>query len=76
MKCNVMQCNVMQCNAPSGLSVELDEYWKRLIALDKVTDFSKHHCSQELKEFLQVDDAINGKERGIFWVRLQLKYID
>lgn len=34
---------------------KLKDYWQKLIALDKITDFTKHHCSLELKDFLQVD---------------------
>jgi hypothetical protein len=42
----------------------LDEYWQKVIAIDKVTEFSKHLCSQPLKEFLEVENAIKGGEKG------------
>lgn len=34
---------------------ELVEYWSKVIAIDKSTDFQKHHCSQDLKSFLEVE---------------------
>ena len=37
------------------LRSELNEYWQKIIAIEKVTDFNKHHCCQELKEFLEVE---------------------
>ncbi len=38
-----------------SLRSELNEYWQKIIAIEKVTDFNKHHCCQELKEFLEVE---------------------
>eukprot|EP01038_Epipyxis_sp_PR26KG_P016769 gene16769-22948_t len=35
---------------------ELKEYWQRVISIELVTDFAKHHCSMELKAFLDVDE--------------------
>jgi hypothetical protein len=36
---------------------DLNTYWQKILKLDKVIEFSKHHCSIELKEFLEVDKA-------------------
>ena len=38
--------------------VDLNAYWQQLILIDKVVEFSKHHCSAELKAFLDVDAQI------------------
>lgn len=35
--------------------LEFVEYWQRITAIDKVTEFQKHHCSEELKIFLEVN---------------------
>eukprot|EP01035_Chromulina_nebulosa_P016969 gene16969-22465_t len=41
---------------------ELNRYWSRITSIDKVTEFTKHHCSEVLKSFLDVDETIrNGK---------------
>lgn len=37
---------------------ELNEYWQKVIAIDKVTEFNKHHCSAALKAFIDVDGAL------------------
>ena len=37
---------------------ELRDYWQKLVSVDKVTDFTKHHCSKVLKEFLSVDQQL------------------
>lgn len=34
---------------------ELKDYWHKIVAIDKVTDFAKHHCSAEIKDFLEVE---------------------
>lgn len=34
---------------------ELSEYWNKVLKIDMITDFFKHHCSQELKDFLDVE---------------------
>ena len=34
---------------------ELDKYWQQIIIIDKITEFQKHHCSHEIKEFLNFD---------------------
>lgn len=41
---------------------DLKEYWNRLVSIEKVTDFQKHHCSVELKAFLEVDLNMRDKE--------------
>lgn len=42
------------------------------MGIDKVTDFAKHHCSEELKTFLQVEENM----RQVCLVQLvQLYYI-
>lgn len=35
---------------------DLAQYWQKLIAIEKITEFQKHHCSHELKEFLEVEE--------------------
>ena len=37
---------------------DLKEYWQKLLSIDKVADFTKHHCSKALKEFLNVDEQL------------------
>lgn len=32
----------------------------QVISLDRVTDFTKHHCNQDLKAFLEIDAVISG----------------
>ena len=34
---------------------ELNNYWQLILGIDKITEFHKHHCSQELKSFLNVE---------------------
>ena len=34
---------------------ELNTYWQLILGIDKITEFHKHHCSQELKSFLNVE---------------------
>lgn len=36
---------------------ELKEYWQKVIDIDKVTEFQKHHCSEDLKNFLEVEQS-------------------
>jgi len=33
---------------------ELDAYWQSILAIDRITDFNRHHCSADLKLFLEV----------------------
>jgi hypothetical protein len=40
---------------------DLKEYWHKITAIDKVTDFAKHHCSAEIKDFLEVDQNTRNK---------------
>ncbi len=37
---------------------DLDVYWQRVIQIDKVVEFHKHHCSEVLKAFLTVEEEI------------------
>jgi len=37
---------------------ELIEYWKAITDIPQVTDFHKHHCSEVLKCFLDVEDIL------------------
>lgn len=39
---------------------ELKDYWQKVISIDKVTEFHKHHCSEELKHFLAVEQNTSG----------------
>jgi hypothetical protein len=42
---------------------KLKEYWQRVIGIEKVTDFTKHHCNYDLKVFLVVEVNIMNKVR-------------
>lgn len=37
---------------------ELKDYWQRIVSIEKVCEFQKHHCSQVLKVFLEIDSTI------------------
>ena len=37
---------------------ELNAYWQKVIKIDKATEFTKHHCSSELKAFLDVENIM------------------
>eukprot|EP00604_Paraphysomonas_vestita_P002303 CAMPEP_0174817962 /NCGR_PEP_ID=MMETSP1107-20130205/543_1 /TAXON_ID=36770 /ORGANISM="Paraphysomonas vestita, Strain GFlagA" /LENGTH=413 /DNA_ID=CAMNT_0016029181 /DNA_START=39 /DNA_END=1280 /DNA_ORIENTATION=+ len=39
---------------------DLNNYWQRVISIDKVTEFNKHHCSEALKLFVDVEGALAG----------------
>lgn len=41
---------------------ELNEYWQKIISIDKVTEFNKHHCSAALKKFIDVEGALLGEK--------------
>lgn len=43
---------------------DLKDYWQKVIAIDKVMDFAKHHCSADIKSFLQVDENTKNKVNG------------
>ena len=43
---------------------DLNVYWQKIITIDKVVEFSKHHCSQDVKSFLQVDETIRNQTNG------------
>jgi hypothetical protein len=45
--------------------VELDAYWAKIIAIPRVTEFSKHSCSKELKSFLDVDAATRAHDSAM-----------
>lgn len=36
--------------------IDLREYWQKVISIDKVADFAKHHCSSELKNFVELEE--------------------
>mmetsp|Transcript_6087 Transcript_6087/g.10131 ORF Transcript_6087/g.10131 Transcript_6087/m.10131 type:complete len:272 (-) Transcript_6087:1486-2301(-) len=58
---------VMNKFAPAFVDQRRDDlrnYWQRVVAIDKVTDFAKHHCSLELKFFLQVEENTRNKVRA------------
>lgn len=40
---------------------DLKDYWQKVVAIDKVTDFAKHHCSEAIKAFLEVDQNTRNK---------------
>lgn len=40
---------------------DLKEYWQKVTSIDKVMDFAKHHCSNDIKLFLQVDENTRNK---------------
>jgi hypothetical protein len=37
---------------------ELNTYWQAVVSIPKVAEFDKHHCSMELKQFLDVENAM------------------
>ena len=37
---------------------ELNTWWQAIIGVNKVVEFDKHHCSAELKLFLDVENAL------------------
>ncbi|GMH57422.1 hypothetical protein TrST_g9626 [Triparma strigata] len=40
---------------------ELDAYWQAMLSVDRIADFSKsHHCSSDLRAFLEVARHVNG----------------
>ena len=43
---------------------DLNVYWQKIITIDKAAEFSKHHCSQDLKSFLQVDETVRNQKNG------------
>lgn len=43
---------------------ELNAYWQKVIKVDKVTEFTKHHCSADLKEFLDVETVMRSGGTG------------
>mmetsp|Transcript_26267 Transcript_26267/g.38937 ORF Transcript_26267/g.38937 Transcript_26267/m.38937 type:complete len:399 (-) Transcript_26267:136-1332(-) len=43
---------------------ELNVYWQKVIGIDKVAEFNKHHCSDVLKLFIDVDGALKGTNKG------------
>jgi hypothetical protein len=47
---------------------ELNIYWQQVILIDQVTDFKKHHCSQEIKAFLDVDLIVKPSEVIIHYI--------
>ena len=46
----------------------LDTYWQGIIGVGKVTEFDKHHCSIELKVFLDVDNTLANSEPMVSFV--------
>ena len=41
---------------------ELDDYWQAMLTVDRISDFARpHHCSTDLKAFLEVDKNIASK---------------
>jgi len=45
---------------------QLKEYWENIlnVDMDRITDFTKHHCSEDLKRFLECDANLNGNGGG------------
>ena len=41
---------------------DLNIYWQKIIRIDKICEFNKHHCSPEIKEFIDVDNIISNKD--------------
>ena len=37
---------------------DLKVYWTKITSINLVTDFTKHHASDDLKEFLNVEEAL------------------
>jgi len=44
---------------------ELNTYWQRVISLDKIAEFNKHHCSEDIKTFLDVEGIMRNSGRGL-----------
>ena len=42
---------------------ELNLFWQGVIGVGKVCEFDKHHCNDELKKFLEVDNATANYEQ-------------
>jgi hypothetical protein len=54
----------LPCTLPDFSPVhreDLKNYWQMVVSIDKVVDFAKHHCSAEIKAFLQVDENTRNK---------------
>jgi hypothetical protein len=43
---------------------ELNVFWQKVIRVDKITEFTKHHCSPELKDFLDVEMTMRSAASG------------
>ncbi len=41
---------------------DLNIYWQKIIRIDKICEFNKHHCSHFIKEFIDVDNIIKNKD--------------
>jgi len=41
---------------------DLNIYWQKIIRIDKICEFNKHHCSNFIKEFIDVDNIIKNKD--------------
>ena len=39
---------------------EINAYWQRILRIPKITEFSKHHCSQDLRAFLDTEAIVRG----------------
>lgn len=44
---------------------DLSRYWQQILAIEKITEFTKHHCSQELKLFLDIEDVLSGNKVSV-----------
>jgi hypothetical protein len=45
--------------------IDLNTYWQQILLIDKAVEFSKHHCSAELKAFLDVDAEIEASRAKV-----------
>lgn len=48
-------------SAPQTRRAALEAYWQQVIAIEMVTDFHTHHCSEALKTFLNVEEKMAAK---------------
>jgi hypothetical protein len=54
------RCVVLNLNVALWRREDLNNYWQKVIGIDKIAEFNKHHCSEALKLFLDVDGALRG----------------
>lgn len=56
---NMFVYNKLSPTFVEGRRVKFVEYWQKVTNIDKIIDFQKHHSSQELKQFVQLEANTN-----------------